>query len=68
MTWLDLVHEVTHEYNLSISDDFADSLLWNETGFPGFFHGDPVNTCARQLREAFQARGFRRVRPLRWYR
>lgn len=68
MTWLELVHEVAYEHGVSVTDVEADSLLWNETGFPGFFHGEPVNTCACQLREAFCRRGFRRLRPLHWYR
>lgn len=46
--------EIVKEYFPGISDEEALSILWNHTGFPGFWAGDP-ETCLRdqlaQLKE-----------------
>ncbi len=44
-TWLDLVRE----YFPNASDKEADTILYEYTGFPGFWAGDPVTCCRAQL-------------------
>lgn len=47
ISWLDLVRE----YFPQATDAEADMLLWEHTGYPDFWQGDPVECCRRQLAE-----------------
>lgn len=38
------VFELVRSHFPQHSEDFATSLLWNETGFPSFFHTDDIET------------------------
>lgn len=67
MTWLHMARRIASEFGLALNDRDADYLLWEETGFPEFFIGDPVATCANQLRSAFRRRGHRRIYPMHAY-
>jgi|GEM_PF-3320421 len=33
----------------NVSDREADGILWNHTGFPSFWAGDPAKTCYKQV-------------------
>lgn len=43
-----------------ISEDEAGYLLWNETGFPAFYYGDPEVYFAAQLKEFKERRDAKR--------
>ena len=47
MTWIELVRE----YFPNVSEDKAEYILWNETGFPSFWRGDPEQSCREQLED-----------------
>lgn len=53
-TWLDLAKEVGKEFGKTLNDKQADYMLWEHTGFPSFFSGDPIEQCREQLRAAFR--------------
>lgn len=53
LTYLDLARSVAAEYRLVLTDAAADAALWEHTGFPSFWHGDPATECATRLREHF---------------
>lgn len=55
LTWPDVVNSVAHQYGQWFTDDVAMNLLWEYTGYPGFFDGDPVTVATRQLHELFSA-------------
>lgn len=44
-----LLYEVVREYFPDASDDYVEYLIWNETGFPGFWNGDPEDCFRLQL-------------------
>ena len=58
MTFKDLVREVADQYGHvpPLSDEECMYILWEWTGFPGFFHGDPETCCREQLHEYFQGK------------
>lgn len=56
LTWTDVVNAVAHEFGLWFTDYEANALLWEHTGFPGFFMGDPVTIASQQLRDYFGRR------------
>lgn len=62
MTVLEFVHAVAKEFGLTLSDGEAEGVLWNETGFPAFFHGEGTyeELLRPQLEEAFRAHCARR--------
>ena len=61
LTWLDIVREVFP----GVSDDQADALLWNRTGFPGFWEtDDPVKECRDQLIQ-FRDSGGKNISPIK---
>jgi hypothetical protein len=37
------------EFFPEVSDDEAMGILWNYTGYPSFWHGDPKGTLREQL-------------------
>lgn len=52
MNWLELVKH----YFPNITDDEADCILWEATGFPGFWdtnkwYPSPLARCRKQLRQ-----------------
>ena len=52
MTWRELVKH----YFPDVSDDLADHILWEYTGFPAFWitnrhYPTPIARCRKQLRE-----------------
>lgn len=46
-TWFDVVREVFP----GATDDECDGLLWEHTGFPSFWKGEPIHCALEQLRE-----------------
>lgn len=54
-TWNDLVRSVGHEYGLWFTDAEAIGILWEHTGYPGFFRGDPFECATRQLHDLFRS-------------
>lgn len=53
LVWTDLVREVGKEFGREVTDDEAGMVLWEYTGFPSFWDGNPVDCCTQQLREHF---------------
>lgn len=54
MNWLDLVHQEASKTGHVITDEAADAILWEHTGFPSFYLGDdPVEYFTNQLRDFF---------------
>ena len=53
LTFKILVKDVAGDYGRTVTDDEAAFILWNHTGFPGFFQGDPLETCAKQIDHYF---------------
>lgn len=53
LTWRDLVTQVAALYGTKVTDDEADTILWNFTGYPAFFYGDPAKCATRQVNEFF---------------
>ena len=51
MSVLEIAREEAAKAGITIDDSTLDYLIWNETGFPSFWIGDP-ETC---LREQLQA-------------
>lgn len=45
MSFLDLVRDFFPD----VSDEQALDILWNYTGFPAFWDGDPLKVCREQL-------------------
>lgn len=43
--FIDLVRELFP----NTSDEEALGILWNYTGYPGFWEGDPIDCCREQL-------------------
>jgi hypothetical protein len=53
ISWPYLVRLVAADYGLVLSDDEVSFILWEHTGFPCFWEGDPVPSCVRQLHTFF---------------
>lgn len=49
MTFLEIAREVFADHPLATSDVELENILWEHTGFPGFFDGDPETVCRKQL-------------------
>lgn len=41
--------DLVREYFPGVTDEQAMDILWNYTGFPGFWDGDPARVCREQL-------------------
>lgn len=53
LTWLDIARRVAVFVGVTATNDQLDYLLWEYTGFPGFWRSDnPVNECGAQLAAA----------------
>lgn len=48
-----IVRSVALGRGRTVTPDDINYILWEHTGFPGFFVGDPVTECARQVGEFF---------------
>ena len=58
VTWHDLVRSVAWEHGIEwVSPWDADYILWEHTGFPSFWRGNPVDSCIEQLQEFFGGLG-----------
>lgn len=44
--------EIAREYFPNESEDFIEGMIWNETGYPHFFQGDPEQRFRLQLATA----------------
>jgi hypothetical protein len=51
---LAIAQEVAKELDLSLNDELLEWLMWNETGWPSFFDGDPETVYRRQIRSALK--------------
>lgn len=58
MRFIDYVKKIFNDP--TITDEYADAIIWGCTGFPSFWHGDPMKCFTKQLRHAKRslARGF----------
>lgn len=56
MTWLDLARSVAWEFGIDLSYADADYVLWEHTGFPSFWEGDPMECAVKQMRTYFAGR------------
>lgn len=55
-SWTDVVNSVAWEFGQNLTDDDATALLFEHTGFPAFWVGDPVLCAEGQLRRLFSYR------------
>ena len=53
-TWTDLARSVAWQHGIDLGVDEADYILWNHTGFPSFWNGDPRTCCEVQLHNYFE--------------
>jgi len=54
MTWLEMVHAEAAKVNRVVTDEQANAILWNHTGYPSFFLGDDAAAYfTNQVREFF---------------
>ncbi|KKM76522.1 hypothetical protein LCGC14_1379380 [marine sediment metagenome] len=52
MNGLAIAREVADEMDIKASDEYLGWLMWNETGWPAFFRGDPETVYRAQIRAA----------------
>jgi hypothetical protein len=52
MNGLAIARKVADELHLTISDELLEWIMWNETGWPSFFVGDPETIFQQQIRTA----------------
>ena len=52
MNGLVIAREVADELHLKVDDGILGWMMWNETGWPAFFNGDPETTYRKQIRVA----------------
>ena len=55
ITWSKPPVDIVREYFPDAPDDLADHILWNRTGWPVFWAGDP-ETCMRQQLQEYKAK------------
>jgi len=53
MTAIEFAKEEAFKAGLVISDECTEWVIWEHTGFPCFFTGDPIERFRQQLSEAF---------------
>ena len=56
-TFRDLVRRVAAEFGESPSTTEIAHILWEHTGFPGFWDGDPETCCEAQVRAFYSGGG-----------
>jgi len=49
------VGEIVREYFPDADDKFIDFVMWNKTGWPGFWKGDPEESMREQLKSYKEA-------------
>lgn len=54
MNGLAIAREVAEDLELDRPDDFLGWVMWNETGWPSFFDGDPETVFRKQIRDALR--------------
>ena len=52
MNGLAIAREIADELDLDVPDDYLGWVMWEETGWPSFFDGDPETVFRQQLRVA----------------
>ena len=52
LTALEYAQRIGRQYGLDLTDEQANHMLWEETGFPGFFPGKPLPSLTWQLHAA----------------
>lgn len=52
-TFITFAQRVAREYGFDIDRDEANEVLWEYTGYPSFWDGNPVECVDRQLTEFF---------------
>ena len=63
MTGIELVQEVARKYGIvNLSDDMANDILWEHTGYPAFFLGSNPEAWFRIQLDDF----FKRVEDTSW--
>ena len=55
LTWTDVVNHVAHDYGMWFNDFGVMPILWEHTGYPCFFQGDPVECATEQLHQYFRS-------------
>ena len=55
LTFADVVKSVAQEFDRTVTDADIDYILWEHTGFPAFFDGDPEECVRRQVKEYFES-------------
>ncbi len=52
MDGLTIAREVANKLDLIITDEQLEGLMWEETGWPAFFAGDPETVFRQQMLDA----------------
>lgn len=53
-TWDGIVRSVAREWGEEPDVDECGYILWNHTGYPSFWTGDPVECCIDQVRAYYE--------------
>lgn len=53
ISWIRLAQLVAISCGRTITQDEADYILWEYTGFPSFWPGKPISSCIKQLQDFF---------------
>lgn len=53
-TYSDIVRQVAAEFGASPDNDEVAWILWENTGFPEFWSGDPAESCRDQVRSFYE--------------
>lgn len=57
-TCVQLVQQIGEAHGFLVDENMAARILWNHTGFPHFWDGDPVDCLIRSVSEFFtEAKG-----------
>jgi hypothetical protein len=51
MNGLAIAREIADELDVEATDEYLGWLMWNETGWPAFFEGDPETAYRQQMRK-----------------
>ena len=67
MKVLSFARKIAHEEGLKpVSNDTLKYIMWEKTGYPCFWIGDPLECFERQLREAFREAQGERLAYFEW--
>jgi len=53
-TDITFTQRIGREHGFEVSREDAGYILWNHTGYPSFWDGDPIECLDRQVTEFFQ--------------